>query len=152
MNYNIMTHVNILSFQNTNQTIWNEVIYVYVKFIIPMFLEEETLEKYVPFRVETWFFTLSSVTFYVMCLTMRWTLHENYLFCLYKVCVHVCVSSSIKNSLKLFFFISIHHPKEKYITHMKRWFFDVMEILVGDPVWKKNEFQNRISFLLATFS
>ena len=71
MNYNIMTHVNILSFQNTNQSIWNEVIYVYVKFIIPMFLEEETLEKYVPFRVETWFFTLSSVTFYVMCLTMR---------------------------------------------------------------------------------
>ena len=53
MNYNMMTHVNILSFQNTNQSIWNEVIYVYVKFIIPMFLEEETLEKYVPFRVET---------------------------------------------------------------------------------------------------
>ena len=123
MNYNIMTHVNILSFQNTNQTIWNEVIYVYVKFIIPMFLEEETLEKYVPFRVETWFFTLSSVTFYVMCLTMRWTLHENYLFCLYHVCMHVCVSSSIKSSLKSFFFPTIHHPKEKYITHEKMIFW-----------------------------
>ena len=127
MNYNIMTHVNILSFQNTNQTIWNEVIYVYVKFIIPMFLEEETLEKYVPFRVETWFFTLSSVTFYVMCLTMRWTLHENYLFCLYHVCMFMFVCPPASKVLwNLYSFVPFIIQK-KNTLHMKRWFFDVME-------------------------
>ena len=93
MSYKTITYVNILNFQQhkPNHLKWDD-LFVYVKFIIPMFLEEETLEKYVPFRVETWFFTLSSVTFRVICLTMRWTLHENYLFCLWLLmCVCLCV-------------------------------------------------------------
>ena len=74
-----------------------------------------------------WNLILYTIFCHISCdmLTMRWALHEYYLFCLCYLCVFVYPPAS--KVLWNVSFLQSHLSKEKYIKHEKIIFFEGME-------------------------